>query len=648
MRKLLFVALCAVLAWGSADARNPRGGSVGSHGTALVSVAGLHVSGNKILNGSGQVVSLRGVDKDGAEYMCLGSGSTAVFDGPSDSTDVTNLGSWAIDVVRIPVNEQCWLGINGLPIANYTASAYQTAIVNYVNLLTAANIATIIDLQWAAPGTHQSYPSPQALIPMPDADHAPAFWASVANTFKGNTSVIFDLFNEPFPDNNQDTTAAWTCLRDGCTSVYPNDSSNYTSVGMQSLVNTIRATGSTNVIMSPCVEFANVCTQWLTYKPVDSAGNLATASHSYQGQACSTQICWDSSLAPIMAVNPLILGEFGENDCQDIYVNPLMTYMDAKGGNYLAWAWNTYDCASFPALLSDYPTATPTSFGVGIRNHYLVLTGRTPPPLPPIPFFNNAVFPFGIAVGRGTNYTAGDGTVYYADATATGLALSVQFFSSFTTADTITGTSDPTLYQTGRQGNFATWTINVPNGNYVVTLGLAYNSAYSIVGSTTPMDVWGQDQTIQGQKVGTCIWTSYSGTNAYMDFTGGITGGSGYTNGTYTNVALAGGSGTGAQAKIYVSAGAVTNVVTTTQGTGYHTGDVLSASVPGGSGFSATVQGISSCLAASSSFVPAVDTAYTVSYNVSVFNQQLTIQPAASFGPPRLTLLNSIKVAQAP
>lgn len=570
--RVLLICLLALLAT-TVHARNPRGGQSGATGAALVSVAGLHVSGNKIVNNSGQVVPLRGVDKDGPEYMCLGSGSTAIFDGPSDSTDITNLGSWAVNIVRIPVNEQCWLGINGLPIASYTASAYQTAIVNYVNLLTAANIASIIDLQWAAPGTHQAYPSPQALIPMPDNDHAPAFWTSVANTFKSNNSVIFDLFNEPFPDNNQDTPTAWSCLLNGCTSIYPNDSSNYTSVGMQSLVTTIRATGSANIIMSPCVEFANVCTSWLANKPTDSTGNLVTASHSYQGQTCSNQTCWDAVLAPIMLVNPLILGEIGENDCQDIYVDPLMTYMDAKGGNYLAWAWNTYDCSSFPALIGDYPTATPTSFGIDIRNHYLTMAGRTPPPPPVIPYFNNAVFPFGIAVGRGTNYTAADSTVYYADVTATGLTLSNQFFATYSNADTITGTSDPTLYQTGRYGNFGTWTINVPNGNYTVTLGMAFDSTHNVAGSniTGP---WGQDQTIQGQKVGTCIWSSFSGTNNFP-------------------------------------------------------GDIA-------------------CPAAFSVFVPAVDTAYTVSYTVSVFNQQLTIQPAASFGPPRLTILNSIKVAVSP
>ena len=77
---------------------------------------------------------------------------------------------------------------------------------------------------------------------------------------------------------------------------------------------------------------------------------------------------------------------------------------------------------------------------------------------------------------------------------------------------------------------------------------------------------------------------------------GVITGGSGYTNGTYTNVPLTGGSGTGAvAASVVVSVGTVTSVTLATNGTGvnYAYGDTLSASNANlggtGSGFSIPV-----------------------------------------------------------
>ena len=67
---------------------------------------------------------------------------------------------------------------------------------------------------------------------------------------------------------------------------------------------------------------------------------------------------------------------------------------------------------------------------------------------------------------------------------------------------------------------------------------------------------------------------------------GTITAGSGYTNGTYFNVPLTGGSGSGALATITVSGGAVTAVTLTRGGSLYTVGNTLSASATtiGGAG----------------------------------------------------------------
>jgi hypothetical protein len=330
-----------------------------------VSVSGLHVSGNRIVNSQNQVVPLHGVDKSGTEYEC--EGGPLVFDGPSDANSVTVLQSWAINIVRLPLNEDCWLGINGAAVGGTT---YQSTIVAYVNLLTAANISVIIELSLAAPGTTLA----NVQVPMPDSDHSPAFWTSAANTFKSNSSVIFDLFNEPYPDNNQDSAAAWACLKNGgtCPGV------SYPAASMQSLVNAVRATGSTNVIMVPGVQYTNVLDQWLANKPTDPSGNLVASWHSYANQVCGNQSCWDSMVKPLLQSVPLIAGEIGETDCAATFIAPLMSYLDANGGGYLAWAWDTYDCSGFPSLISDY-SGTPTGFGLGFRNHLLILDGQTPP-----------------------------------------------------------------------------------------------------------------------------------------------------------------------------------------------------------------------------------------------------------------------------
>jgi hypothetical protein len=72
-----------------------------------------------------------------------------------------------------------------------------------------------------------------------------------------------------------------------------------------------------------------------------------------------------------------------------------------------------------------------------------------------------------------------------------------------------------------------------------------------------------------------------------------LVGGTLYTNGTYTNVTLTGGSGSGAKATIVVAGNTVTTVTLTKPGNGYVVGDTLSAtaaSIGGtGSGFSIKV-----------------------------------------------------------
>lgn len=67
---------------------------------------------------------------------------------------------------------------------------------------------------------------------------------------------------------------------------------------------------------------------------------------------------------------------------------------------------------------------------------------------------------------------------------------------------------------------------------------------------------------------------------------GSITAGSGYTSGTFSGVALTGGSGTGATANITVTGGAITAVTLVSKGTGYAVADELSAtSIGAGTGF---------------------------------------------------------------
>jgi hypothetical protein len=67
-------------------------------------------------------------------------------------------------------------------------------------------------------------------------------------------------------------------------------------------------------------------------------------------------------------------------------------------------------------------------------------------------------------------------------------------------------------------------------------------------------------------------------TTGLINVLGAITAGSGYTNGSYLNVPLTGGTGNGATANITVAGGAVTAVTLVNRGQGYTAADSLSAS----------------------------------------------------------------------
>jgi endoglucanase len=328
----------------------------------------LHVAGNKLVDAEGQQVVLHGVDRSGTEYECVQD--HGIFDGPSNAASISAMKAVGINAVRVPLNEACWNGDSYVNPA-YSGAKYQAAIKSYVRLLNANGMAVILDLHWtngAYTGPASACSSAQATCqkPMPDAAGTIPFWSSVASTFKGNDSVIFDLFNEPYPEQADQGNLAegWQCWLKGgnCAGI------SYPVAGMQSMVNAVRSTGASNVLMLGGLTWSNDLDGWLSHEPVDPDHNLAASWHSYNFNACSTQACWTSQIAPLIAKVPLIAGEIGENNCSDSYITPLTSWLNSEHASYLAWAWNTdFNCYSGPGLINSYDGA-PTAYGAGYES----------------------------------------------------------------------------------------------------------------------------------------------------------------------------------------------------------------------------------------------------------------------------------------
>jgi hypothetical protein len=314
---------------------------------------GLHVSGNKLMEGT-TAVRLLGVDQSGSEYNCMSA--NGIFDGSADQSSIDAMKAWHINTVRLPLNEDCWLEING-PMPPYAGPNYQSVVANYVNLIRQNGMFVILDLHWNAGGTNKASGQQQ----MADSDHALDFWKGVAGMFKGDTGVIFDLYNEPHD-------ISWTCWKSGgCTD------NGWPVAGMDQMIMAVRGTGAMNIVMAGGVAYSGDLSQWLANKPNDPAGQLAASFHTYNFTGCADTNCWNSQVAPVAAQVPVITGELGENDCGTGYINNYMAWADGQGISYLGWAWNAdFDCGKGPALITN-PYPTPTAFGAGFKAHLLMV-----------------------------------------------------------------------------------------------------------------------------------------------------------------------------------------------------------------------------------------------------------------------------------
>ncbi|MEU2616649.1 cellulase family glycosylhydrolase [Streptomyces sp. NPDC007157] len=327
----------------------------------------LHVLGTKLVDAGGTAHRLLGVNRSGGEFMCVqGYG---IWDGPVDDAAIKAIADWKANAVRIPLNEECWLGLSNVK-SEYAGANYINAVKDLVARVESFGMTPILDLHWSygqytgnSAGCSDVHATCQK--PMPDAQYSPSFWSSVAGTFKDDPAAVFDLFNEPYPDRATSTAAqAWACWRDGgtCPGI------GYEVAGMQDLVDAVRSAGAQNVIMIGGLAYSNDLSQWPAYRPTDPAGNLVAAYHVYNFNTCASESCWNSTLAPVAAQVPLVAGEIGENTCSHAFVDQVMKWFDDRGLSYLGWTWNTWDCSSGPSLISDY-SGTPTAYGTGLRDH---------------------------------------------------------------------------------------------------------------------------------------------------------------------------------------------------------------------------------------------------------------------------------------
>jgi endoglucanase len=362
------------------------GAALGSPVVATVSLAvkstsstalAIKVKGNTFVDQNGKTFQMRGVNVSGLESVAIQGWSPADPWGGMKPV-WSALQAWKVNSVRLPLNEASWLGYTCVDSSGATLDPdpghnYRATVEQTVTEANAAGLYVILDLHWSAPGT--ICPTDQNW--MADTDHSIAFWTSIADTFKANPAVIFELYNEPVLT---DTTAGWNVWLNGGaqTTVRPGGGETYawTSAGMQQLLDAVRATGATNVVLCGGVSYSNVLTSFPSHIPVDPISQLGAAWHVYAFNIYidpSPGTSTTNMLAAVSATVPLAITEVGDTDgagATGSFVKKIATFADTTGYSYFGWTWNDWGQSSNDLILDT--SGTPTiGFGTYFKQHLI-------------------------------------------------------------------------------------------------------------------------------------------------------------------------------------------------------------------------------------------------------------------------------------
>lgn len=330
---------------------------------------------------TGQPMQLVGANWPGFEYACIQG--WGLNEGGATDAAVAAMVEWGFTAVRVPLNQQCWFDERP-EVASGSGEQYRNAVRAWVERLTDAGLVVILDLHWSARAPALA----DGLRPMPDAD-SPRFWAAVATEYRKHQGVLLDLFNEPHSryDPEADRYAFeldWGCWENGgCTPPVENDvtfplsAQTYAAVGMSDLVAAVRATGANQPVLLSGIDYANDLRGWLDAAPDDD--QLIASLHTYPGNRCADEACWNAEIAPLAERVPVVMAEFGQSDGGDGHLRRAFTWADANMSGALAWAWWSIQAsesepnAAFSLVDDDLQARAPS--GTTLRD---LLAARTP------------------------------------------------------------------------------------------------------------------------------------------------------------------------------------------------------------------------------------------------------------------------------
>jgi hypothetical protein len=269
--------------------------------------------------------------------------------------------TWGATAVRLPLDQDFWL--SG---ASRYCSGYQATVRAAVAEIEANHMIAILDLHWSDQGNLNNRALEQQC--MPD-QNSQTFWQQVAAVYKNDPNVWFELYNEPNPPLTSTAASQWNTWENGgsvtCAAGYKGAPKvTFNAVGMQQLVNTIRGTGASNIVIAGGSHAS------LNGVPLLTGGNIAYNVHPYDNDdyVKNQEAEWATNFGNISTQVPIVITEFGDVNCgSPAYENAILSYFRTHQISYTAWAWYAGWGCKGPDLISDAAGDCANSMGCLIQ-----------------------------------------------------------------------------------------------------------------------------------------------------------------------------------------------------------------------------------------------------------------------------------------
>ncbi len=191
--------------------------------------------------------------------------------------------AWNANTIRFPLSQR---GLD--PQDSLHSAAYDTEVLNGVNLARANGFVVVLSMQTQSIGGGTGHVSPSAATVRA--------WTHLAPMFGQDPGVIYELFNEP---PGVDTAANWKLWHDGGGSV----------IGHEQLISTVRATGAINVLVADGLRYAkSLMGVPLLTDPLNQTGY---AFHPYLIKPIDVASAWPAYFGNFAATEPVIATAYG-------------------------------------------------------------------------------------------------------------------------------------------------------------------------------------------------------------------------------------------------------------------------------------------------------------------------------------------------